>query len=46
VTLPVVVGDILDDVVWVPLNSPGCHVYADLGVGEGDEVRLAPGGVA
>ena len=46
VTLPVVVGDILDDVVWLPLNSPGCHVYADLGAREGDEVRLSAGGAA
>ena len=32
VTLPVQVGDILDDVVWLPMNSPGCHIHADLGV--------------
>lgn len=46
VTLPVAVGDILDDVVWLPLNSSGCHVYADLGAREGDEVRLSAGGAA
>ena len=46
VCLPVVVGDILDDVVWVPLNSPGCRVYAELGAHEGDEVRLTAGGGA
>jgi NADH-quinone oxidoreductase subunit G len=46
VTLPVVVGDVLDDVVWVPTNSPGCHVYADLGVVPGDQVRLTAGGAA
>jgi NADH-quinone oxidoreductase subunit G len=46
VTLPVVVGDVLDDVVWVPLNSPGCHVHADLGAVPGTAVRLSPGGAA
>ncbi len=44
--LPVVVGDVLDDVVWLPLNSPGCHVHADLGAVPGTAVRLSPGGAA
>ena len=46
VTLPVVAADIVDDAVWLPLNSPGCHVYADLGVVPGEQVRLSPGGAA
>ncbi len=46
VTVPVAVGDILDDTVWLPLNSPGCHVYAELGVHEGDQVALIRGGGA
>ncbi len=46
VTLPVVAGDVLDDVVWVPLNSPGCHVHADLGAVPGTVVRLSTGGAA
>jgi NADH-quinone oxidoreductase subunit G len=46
VTLPAVVADVLDDVVWVPLNSPGCHVHADLGAVPGATVRLSPGGAA
>ncbi len=46
VTVPVAVGDILDDTVWLPLNSPGCHVYAELGVREGDQVGLIRGGGA
>ena len=45
-TLPVVAGDVLDDVVWVPLNSPGCHVHADLGAVPGTVVRLSTGGAA
>jgi NADH-quinone oxidoreductase subunit G len=46
VTLPVEVGDVLDDVVWLPTRSPGCHVYRDLGVRAGGSVRLSPGGSA
>ncbi len=46
VTVPVAVGEIADDVVWLPLNSPGCHVYADLGLREGDAVALSRGGAA
>jgi NADH-quinone oxidoreductase subunit G len=46
VSLPVVVGDIIDDVVWLPLNSVGCHIYADLGLREGDAVRLSAGATA
>lgn len=46
VTLPVAVGEVLDDVVWLPTRSPGCHVYRDLGVRAGESVRLSPGGGA
>jgi len=46
VTLPVQVGDILDDVVWLPMNSPGCHIHADLGVVPGAAVRLSAGGAS
>jgi len=46
VTLPVVAGDVLDDVVWVPMNSPGCHVHSDLGSVPGTAVRLSAGGAA
>ena len=46
VTVPVAVGDVLDDVVWLPLNSPGCHVHADLGVAPGGVVTLSAGGAA
>jgi NADH-quinone oxidoreductase subunit G len=44
VTVPVVIDDVLDGVVWLPLNSPGCDVYGDLGVVAGDVVRLSAGG--
>jgi NADH-quinone oxidoreductase subunit G len=46
VTLPVAVGEVLDGVVWLPLNSPGCHVHADLGAVPGSAVQLTPGGAA
>lgn len=45
-TLPVVIDDVIDGVVWLPLNSPGCHVYSDLGAVPGDQVRLSSGGAA
>jgi NADH-quinone oxidoreductase subunit G len=45
-TLPVAVGDVLDDVVWVPMNSPGCHIHADLGVVPGASVQISAGGAA
>ena len=45
-TLPAEIDDLVDDVVWLPLNSPGCHVYADLGAMPGDQVRISPGGAA
>ena len=46
VTVPVEAADILDDVVWVPMNSPGCHIHTDLGVSPGASVRLTAGGAA
>ncbi|MBI1350455.1 MAG: NADH-quinone oxidoreductase subunit G [Actinomycetales bacterium] len=46
VTLPVVAADIADGVVWVPMNSPGCHIHADLGVVPGASVQLSAGGAA
>ncbi|MFD4994223.1 NADH-quinone oxidoreductase subunit G [Cellulosimicrobium cellulans] len=40
VTLPVVVTDMVDHVVWLPLRSPGSSVHATLGAVPGDVVRL------
>ncbi|WP_129665417.1 NADH-quinone oxidoreductase subunit G [Phytoactinopolyspora endophytica] len=42
-TLPVTITEMPDRVVWVPQNSPGSHVYADLGVQAGAVVSLAGG---
>jgi NADH-quinone oxidoreductase subunit G len=40
ITLPVVVTDMVDHVVWLPLRSPGSSVHATLGALPGDVVRL------
>ncbi|MFM8894802.1 MAG: molybdopterin-dependent oxidoreductase, partial [Actinomycetales bacterium] len=44
VTLPVQFGQVCDGVVWIPLNSPGCSAYEDLGVAEGDPIAVTAGG--
>jgi NADH-quinone oxidoreductase subunit G len=40
VTLPVVIADLPDGVVWLPGNSPGSRVRATLGAGHGDLVGV------
>jgi NADH-quinone oxidoreductase subunit G len=40
VTVPVDVVPMADDVVWLPANSPGSAVRADLGAGHGSRVIL------
>ena len=44
VTLPLEITEMPDDVVWLPLNSPGSAVHRDLGVGIGAVVRIEAGG--
>jgi len=44
IALPLVVTDMPDRVVWVPLNSPGSHVHEALGVDLGAVVELSRGG--
>jgi NADH-quinone oxidoreductase subunit G len=44
VTLPAMLTDMPDQVVWLPQNSPGSRVYLDLGAAAGDPVSLAAGG--
>ena len=41
ITLPLVVAQMADRVVWVPECSPGSHVHADLGVGAGAFVTVS-----
>ncbi len=44
ITLPLVITDMPDRVVWVPMNSRGSAVYAQLGAAAGDLVRIEPWG--
>jgi NADH-quinone oxidoreductase subunit G len=46
VTLPVQVTAMPDQVVWLPMRSPGSDVRNHLGTGPGGVVRLSAGGVA
>ena len=46
VTVPVSVGDVVDGVVWLPMNSPGCRIHVDLGATPGTPVQLTAGGAA
>ena len=43
VTLPLVVTDMPDQVVWLPLNSPGSAVHRQLGVTTGAVVQIQAG---
>jgi NADH-quinone oxidoreductase subunit G len=40
VTVPLEVTDMAEGVVWLPTNSPGAAVRADLGAGHGSRVTL------
>ena len=42
-TLPIQVADVVDAVIWLPMNSPGCHIHSDLGVVPGATVQLSGG---
>ncbi|WP_116451015.1 NADH-quinone oxidoreductase subunit G [Blastococcus litoris] len=44
VSLPVRVTAMPDQVVWLPMRSPGSDVRSDLGTGPGGVVRLSAGG--
>ncbi len=43
ISLPVMTGDLADDVVWVPTRSTGSHVHRDLGAVAGSVVRVEGG---
>ncbi|MGB8650273.1 MAG: molybdopterin-dependent oxidoreductase, partial [Mycobacteriales bacterium] len=43
ITLPLVVADLPDDVVWVPTRTRDAHVRTDLVAAHGSPVRLAKG---
>lgn len=40
ITLALAVTEMPDRVVWLPMNSPGCSIYTDLGARPGDVVTL------
>jgi NADH-quinone oxidoreductase subunit G len=42
-TLPLMVADLPDDVVWVPTRAQDAHVRTDLAAAHGSAVRLAKG---
>jgi NADH-quinone oxidoreductase subunit G len=46
VTLPLVVTEMADGVIWIPTYSPGSHVHATLGTGSGATVAVKAGGAA
>jgi len=46
VTLPLVLADLPDRVVWLPTNSAGSQVRSTLGVGSGAVVRISARGIA
>ncbi|MGI9123391.1 MAG: molybdopterin-dependent oxidoreductase, partial [Mycobacterium sp.] len=43
ITLPLAITEMPDQVVWLPLNSPGSTVHRDLGVTAGAVVRIEGG---
>ena len=42
ITLPLVIDDLPDRVVWIPMNSPGSQVYRTLRAGVGQVVLIDP----
>ena len=45
ISLPWAITEMPDQVVWLPLNSPGSAVHRSLGVSTGSVVRIEAGGV-
>ncbi|WP_304528533.1 molybdopterin dinucleotide binding domain-containing protein, partial [Mycobacterium sp. E188] len=43
ISLPLIITDMPDRVVWLPLNSPGCAVHRQLGVSLGSTVKIGVG---
>jgi NADH-quinone oxidoreductase subunit G len=41
ITLPLVIADLPDGVVWLPTSSPSSHVREELGAAHGDVVKVA-----
>jgi NADH-quinone oxidoreductase subunit G len=43
VTLPAQITDMPDQVVWIPMRSPGSALRTEVGTGPGGVVRIAKG---
>jgi NADH-quinone oxidoreductase subunit G len=43
VTLPLLITEMPDQVVWLPMRSPGSEIRTQLGTGPGGVVRLSAG---
>lgn len=43
ITLPAQVAEVSHDSVWLPMNSPDSHIYAQLGCGYGEVVSVKGG---
>ena len=43
ITLPVQVAEVSNESVWLPMNSPESHIYAQLGCGYGEVVTVKGG---
>ena len=46
VQLPVEAGEVLDNVIFLPMNATGCSIYTDLGARIGASVVVTAGGAA
>ncbi|MCV7229135.1 NADH-quinone oxidoreductase subunit G [Mycolicibacterium komossense] len=46
ITLPLAITEMPDRVVWLPMNSPGSAVYAQLATTAGGKVRIERGGIS
>ena len=46
VQLPVEAGEVLDNVIFLPMNATGCSIYTDLGARIGASVAVTAGGAA
>jgi NADH-quinone oxidoreductase subunit G len=46
VSLPLHIAAVTDGAIWLPMDSPGCRIYSQLGLRSGDSVTVTRGGAA
>jgi NADH-quinone oxidoreductase subunit G len=46
VEVPLELGDVAHDTVWLPMHSPGCSILLDLGARPGDIISVERGASA